>query len=309
MKVPANLSGERLIREYLSRVTEAATRYLPKGRRIAFVGRTRNLIERECGPDGLADTARVREVLAGLGEPVDLVMAECARLDAERIKRQSRGKEAADADAAEVTAPLPFRPLDSRWRPATHGRSPRWQPPAGQGDAGQDRPAGRRGAAGDGKRKSWLGGLLVDWPPRKGAQPGAQPSREPEPRSPAGMAGQAPGGTAGQAPGGTASQAPGGAAGQAQGGTAGQAPGGTAAARHRAVRPAMNLEEPPGGHQTVRALRRPVGREPRRPAVWERRSWRGRSWGRDLVRIRVPPGPAGRGPRDPAGREPRRPAV
>src|SRR4249920_3812457 len=169
MKGSANLSGERLIREYLSRVTEAGTRYLPKGSRIAFVGRTRNAIERKIGPAGLADAARVREVLARLGEPADLVMAERDRLYAERIKRQSPAKGTGDADAAEVTAPLQFRPVNTGRRPAAQPGSPRWQPStgqgdAGQGDAGQNRPAARPGAAEEGRRKSRLGGLLVDWP-------------------------------------------------------------------------------------------------------------------------------------------------
>ena len=42
---------EQLVTDYLTRVAQAA-RLLPKGARMAFVGRTRALIEREVGPPG-----------------------------------------------------------------------------------------------------------------------------------------------------------------------------------------------------------------------------------------------------------------
>jgi len=233
MKVPANLSGDRLILDYLTRVTVAGTRYLPKGSRIAFVGTTRSRIEREIGPHGAADPARVREVLARLGEPEDLVRAERARLDAERISRQSR---AAGAGATEVpvAAPVESRPINSRWRPATRARPTRQQPPAGQDAGPQDRSVWRRGAAGNRKRKGRLGGLLKDRPGTGPAEPEAQASSVAAADShagqaPGGAAGQAPGGgAAGQVPGSTDGQAPDGAAGQAPGGADGQAPGGAA---------------------------------------------------------------------------------
>src|SRR6201994_4053031 len=110
MKVPANLPADRLILEYLSRVAAAGNRQLPKGRRMAFVSATRNRIWREIGPSGTADADRAREGLAKLGEPQDPVRAERARLDAEtaeRLERQARKKEAAEAGAApSSTAPL-----------------------------------------------------------------------------------------------------------------------------------------------------------------------------------------------------------
>src|SRR2546430_10382182 len=90
MKVPANLPADRLILEYLSRVAAAGNRQLPKGKRMAFVSTTRNRIWREIGPGGTADPDRVREVLARLGEPEDLVMAERARLEAEAAQRLQR---------------------------------------------------------------------------------------------------------------------------------------------------------------------------------------------------------------------------
>src|SRR5437762_12655532 len=117
MKVPANLPADRLILEYLSRVAAAGNRQLPKGRRMAFVSATRNRIWREIGPGGTADPDRVKEVLARLGEPEDLVTAERAKLDAEtaeRLERQARKKEAAEAAAAASAAASGTAPLQSR---------------------------------------------------------------------------------------------------------------------------------------------------------------------------------------------------
>ena len=138
MKVPANLPADRLILEYLSRVAAAGNRQLPKGRRMAFVSATRNRIWREIGPGGTADPDRVREVLARLGEPEDLVVAERARLDAEtaeRLERQARKKEAAEAAAAAAAAER-----------IGHGTVavPPAQPPAGTGQAGRVRAAAVR---------------------------------------------------------------------------------------------------------------------------------------------------------------------
>jgi len=239
MKVPANLPADRLILEYLSRVAAAGNRQLPKGRRMAFVSATRNRIWREIGPSGTADADRVREVLAKLGEPEDLVRAERARLDsetAERLERQARKKEAAEAAAAAAappgTAPLQYRPRTPGPGPAT----PRRRPPSdGGGDAGApERRPGRRGAPGEGKPRRRLGGLLADWQNRLGAHP-AQPSRPPQPGgqappetvtgSPAGPAGQGPESTTGPAPQSTTGQAPGGTAGQGPGTAPGPAPG------------------------------------------------------------------------------------
>jgi len=217
MKVPADLPADRLIREYLAQVAEGGMHYLPMGRRGAFVEGTRRRIEREIGPDGIGDPTRVRDVLSKLGDPADLVRAESARLAAERTKRQPGTKGVGGADPADATAPLPVRPINSRWQPGT-----RWQPSAGQGDTGpQNRPVGQRGTPGEGKRKGLLGGLLLDRSGRRRAQPGEQAPQQGAPSSPAATAGQAPGGTAGQAPGGTAGQAPHGTAGQPSAGPAG----------------------------------------------------------------------------------------
>ena len=154
MKVPANISADKLILDYLARVTEAGLRYLPKGARIAFVGSTRARIERECGPAGLSDTTRVAEVLEGLGEAEDLVKQERARLDAAWVKRRATDKEAGAAAAAVITAPREHRPITSRWRPATDTRPLPHPPPATGGDY---QPASMPPAPVEGRRRGLPG--------------------------------------------------------------------------------------------------------------------------------------------------------
>jgi hypothetical protein len=124
MKEPANASGEKLILDYMSRVAEAGLRYLPKGARLEFVGRTRARIERAAGPGGIADPARVAQVLAGLGEPEEIVRHERARIDADRARRRAATPEAGEAAAAAITEPVRIRPLTSRWKPATDAPPP-----------------------------------------------------------------------------------------------------------------------------------------------------------------------------------------
>jgi hypothetical protein len=222
MKVPANLSGEKLILEYLSRVTVAGLHYLPKGGRIAFVGSTRHRIERETGPAAKADPARVREVLAQLGDPEDLVRAERARLDAERVRQHSRDKAAGAAEAAEITAPLQHRRINSRWRPATRAE-PQERPPGGRPappeEAREDKPKGR------------LSGLLRGRLSGRPAQPEAQTPPGAGAPSPGDVAGPAAGGVAGPAAAGAADPpgpvGPPESAGPAAAGPAGHVPGGT----------------------------------------------------------------------------------
>jgi hypothetical protein len=109
MRVPDDAAAsDKLIRDYLTRVTEAGLRYLPKGRRGAFVGRTRAMIEQACGLGGRNDPRRVKEVLAALGEPEELVRAERARIEAEWIKENTGGAYDAGAD------PHAYRPFTSR---------------------------------------------------------------------------------------------------------------------------------------------------------------------------------------------------
>lgn len=79
--------AEQLIRDYLNRLSVAARTRLRSDDRRAFLGRTRELIERRSGSPATADPAEVQEVLSSLGEPVAAVENEYARLAAARGKR------------------------------------------------------------------------------------------------------------------------------------------------------------------------------------------------------------------------------
>jgi hypothetical protein len=135
MKVPDNAAAsDKLIRDYLTRVTEAGLRYLPKGKRGAFVGRTRAMIEQACGLGGRNDPQRVREVLAALGEPEELVRAERARIEAAWMKESTGGAYDPGTDphayrpftsrrrlgsrSARTTQPLPVMPQNGQAKPA-----------------------------------------------------------------------------------------------------------------------------------------------------------------------------------------------
>jgi hypothetical protein len=118
MRARSNLTGDEMVQAYLSRVA-AAARHLPKGARIAFVGRTRAQIERQIGAEGTPDPGKVAEVLDALGEPEELVRAERLRIDSKWLKNRGRdgGSEEATAAAVPASAPRVYRPLRSRWKP------------------------------------------------------------------------------------------------------------------------------------------------------------------------------------------------
>src|SRR5262249_39813826 len=116
MRARPNPSGEQLVTDYLARVAQQS-RLLPKGARMAFVGRTRALVERELGgPGALTDPEHVSAVLERLGTPEDLVMAERTRIDRSWVKKRASSKEEGEAAAAALTAPL-NRSLTPRRRP------------------------------------------------------------------------------------------------------------------------------------------------------------------------------------------------
>jgi len=103
MRARPNLSGDQLVQDYLTRVAGAA-RHLPKGARIAFVGRTKAQIDREIGAEGTADPGRVAEILAALGDPDELVRAERLRIDSKWLKNQGRDGESAVARSRSIWA-------------------------------------------------------------------------------------------------------------------------------------------------------------------------------------------------------------
>jgi hypothetical protein len=107
MKTSTNLSGDRLIQDYLHRLSQAALR-LPKGTRMAFVGRVRARIERERATADFTDPAQVTAALATIGEPEDLVRQERGRIDEAWLKRRAKHRyrmEAAEAARAAATPP------------------------------------------------------------------------------------------------------------------------------------------------------------------------------------------------------------
>jgi hypothetical protein len=116
MRARPNLSGEQIVTDYLTRVAQAA-RLLPKGARMAFVGRTRALVEREVGPPGTrTDPEQVTAALTRLGTPEDLVLTERTRIDQGWVKSRAASKEEGEAAAAALTGPL-NRSLKARRRP------------------------------------------------------------------------------------------------------------------------------------------------------------------------------------------------
>jgi hypothetical protein len=129
MRARPNPSGERLVTDYLTRVAEQA-RLLPKGVRMAFVGRTRALIERELA--GRTDPAHVSAVLERLGRPEDLVMEERTRIDRGWVKSRASSEEAGEAAAAALTGPL-NRSLTPRRRPGADTQPGKRTPPGGPG--------------------------------------------------------------------------------------------------------------------------------------------------------------------------------
>jgi hypothetical protein len=117
MRARPNLPGEQIVTEYMTRVAQAA-RLLPKGARMAFVGRTRALVERELGPPGTrTDPEHVTAVLAQIGTPEELVTAERIRIDQGWLKSRAATKEEGEAAAAALTGPRRNRPLTARRRP------------------------------------------------------------------------------------------------------------------------------------------------------------------------------------------------
>src|SRR6516165_10654418 len=131
MRARPNPSGEQLVTDYLTRVAQQAL-LLPKGDRMAFVGRTKALVERELGSSGTrTDPEQVSAVLERLGTPEDLVMEERTRIDRGWVKSRAPSKEEGEAAAAALTGPL-NRSLPARRRPSDTQPGKR-TPPGGTG--------------------------------------------------------------------------------------------------------------------------------------------------------------------------------
>ena len=121
-----------MIRDYLGAVSTAATRKLPKGDRLLFVGRTRAALEAQVGPLASADDAdAVAAALTALGDPDDLAAKERERLYSARRR------------GAAAEPPTLWKPPGKTSRRATPpGRPPRSGPaePRSAGGPAESRP-------------------------------------------------------------------------------------------------------------------------------------------------------------------------
>jgi hypothetical protein len=120
---------------------------------MAFVARTKALIDRELGRPGTrTDPVRVSDVLGRLGTPEDLVMAERTRIDRGWVKNRASSEEEGEAAAAALTGPL-NRSLTPRRRLSPDAQ-PGKQAPPGDPGTGPVTPAG--GSPGAGPRRPVL---------------------------------------------------------------------------------------------------------------------------------------------------------
>ena len=136
-------SAQQMIRDYLGRVSVAATKVLPKGDRLLFVGRTRAAIEARVGPLASADADEVMSALTTLGDPEDL-----AKRERERLYSARRRGAAAAPPALWKPAKAPRRgaapPPPPDGRSAVPGQVRRPRPWPHRGLTGPDEPkAGR----------------------------------------------------------------------------------------------------------------------------------------------------------------------
>jgi hypothetical protein len=117
MRARPNLSGSQLIQDYMTRVA-AAARHLPKGARMAFVGRTKAQIDRQVAAAETDDPGKVVEILAALGEPEELVREERLRIDSKWLKKHGHDPDSVTAAATpskpRVYQPRVHRRLNSR---------------------------------------------------------------------------------------------------------------------------------------------------------------------------------------------------
>ena len=137
-------SAQQMIRDYLGRVSVAATKVLPKGDRLLFVGRTRAAIEAQVGPLASADADDVLSALNTMGDPEDLAKRERERLYSARRRGAAAAPPALWKPAKAPrrgTAPPP--PADGRGRGPGQSHRPRpWPHRGGLAGPGEPKPAG-----------------------------------------------------------------------------------------------------------------------------------------------------------------------
>ena len=120
-------SGQQMIREYLGRVSVAATKVLPKGDRLLFVGRTRAALEAKVGPLASADADAVLNALTTMGDPDELAQRERERLYSARRR------------GAAAAPPTLWKPSKESRRGAAGSRRGAAPPPAREQGQPQER--------------------------------------------------------------------------------------------------------------------------------------------------------------------------
>ena len=137
-----------MIRDYLGRVSVAATKVLPKGDRLLFVGRTRAAIEAQVGPLASADADDVQSTLTTLGDPEDLAKRERERLYSARRRGAAAAPPALWKPAkAPRRGAAPAPPADGRSPVPGQAHRPRPWPHRGVTGADVPKPAGPAGNA------------------------------------------------------------------------------------------------------------------------------------------------------------------
>ena len=202
MRPPA----EQLIRDYLNRLSVAARSRLKPEDRRAFLARTGDFIERQSGVRGTADPAEVMRILAGIGEPENVVERERVRLETQRSERAAaasrvtlwkprRQGDSKDQGGAAQPTNKDGRPLTGEIRVTSRPITSRWKPgeplrPRDDQAAQPPPPAGRTG------RSGW-----VSWIPRPRRGGSAPPPPETGPQAPDAQATQRSPAPAPQSPG------------------------------------------------------------------------------------------------------------
>jgi hypothetical protein len=131
-------SAQQMIRDYLGRVSVAATKVLPKGDRMLFVGRTRAALEAKVGPLASADADVVADALTTMGDPEVLANRERERLYSARRR------------GAAAAPPTLWKPSKESRRGAAGSRRGAAEPKRGATQP----PAGEQGPS-QGRRRPW----------------------------------------------------------------------------------------------------------------------------------------------------------
>ena len=191
---PRQPTAQQMIRAYLGQVSTAATRKLPKGDRLLFVGRTRAAIEAQVGPLASAsDADAVAAALTALGDPEELAAKELERLYSKgrgaaappalwkppgKAGRRETPPPAAKPARSRPASPQPRKPRPWPYRRSGHDE-PALPPPAVPGTAGAPGSAPPGAVAGPGAPSGAAGPATSSGAAGPGAPSGAAGSGAP----------------------------------------------------------------------------------------------------------------------------------